>query len=252
MGAGDDKRSRRVWSVTTTTKKPRAAARRLQRGSTGDGDTANGDTANGDTASERLVIDAAVSCILECGFYRASTNEIARRAGVTWGVIQHYFGTREGLMLAVLQDGIRHFVEVVEDTHVEGNTPAERFQNLIDVLLTHYGRPEYLAYMQILLNMDRDPRTSDEVRQTMQEVAARSQAHMRNLLQEGLGSATANPDLATTVFLVIRGFAISQHIQGSMAYDFLAPKADRSYRQRRLLAELMTPYLERETKIGKA
>jgi hypothetical protein len=103
-----------------------------------------------------------------------------------------------------------------------------------------------------LLNMDRDPRTSDEVRKTMQEVAARSQAHMRNLLQEGLGSATANPDLATTVFLVIRGFAISQHIQGSMAYDFLAPKADRSYRQRRLLAELMTPYLERETKIGKA
>jgi AcrR family transcriptional regulator len=236
-----------VWSVSTTAKKPRAAVRRHQRGSTGDGNAANGDT-----ATERLVIDAAVSCILECGFYRASTNEIARRAGVTWGVIQHYFGTREGLMLAVLQDGIRHFVEVVEDTHVEGNTAAERIENLIDILLSHYGRPEYLAYMQILLNMDRDPRTSDEVRETMQEVAVRSQAHVRNLLQEGLGSATANPDLATTVFLVIRGFAISQHVQGSMAYDFLAPKVDRSSRQRRLLADLLTPYLEREMKTGRA
>src|ERR1700730_12171832 len=115
---------------------------------------------NGDSATRDRVIEATVACILERGYYRASTNEIARRAGVTWGVIQHYFGTREGLRLAVLQDGIRHFVEVVEDTHVEGNTPAERFQNLIDVLLTHYGRPEYLAYMQILLNMDREPRTS--------------------------------------------------------------------------------------------
>ncbi len=233
--------------MTTTAKKPRAAVRRHQRGSTGDGNAVNGDT-----ATERLVIDAAVSCILECGFYRASTNEIARRAGVTWGVIQHYFGTREGLMLAVLQDGIRHFVEVVEDTHVEGNTAAERIEHLIDILLTHYGRPEYLAYMQILLNMDRDPRTSDEVRQTMQGVAARSQAHIRNLLQEGLGSATANPDLATTVFLIIRGFAISQHVQGSMAYDFMTPKVDRSSRQRRLLADLLAPYLEREMKTGRA
>lgn len=233
--------------MTTTAKKPRAAVRRLQRGSPGDSNAANGDS-----ATERLVIDAAVSCILDCGFYRASTNEIARRAGVTWGVIQHYFGTREGLMLAVLQDGIRHFVEVVEDTHVEGNTAAERIQDLIDILLTHYGRQEYLAYMQILLNMDRDPRTSDEVRQTMQEVAARSQAHMRTLLQEGLGTATGNPDLATTVFLVIRGFAISQQVHGTMAYDFLAPKVDRSSRQRRLLADMLAPYLEREMKARKA
>ncbi|HEX4218248.1 MAG TPA: TetR/AcrR family transcriptional regulator [Acidimicrobiales bacterium] len=233
--------------MTTTAGKPRATGRRRQRGP-----TSGGNGANGDTATERLVIDAAVSCILECGFYRASTNEIARRAGVTWGVIQHYFGTREGLMLAVLQDGIRHFVEVVEDTHVEGDTAAERIEHLIDILLTHYGRPEYLAYMQILLNMDRDPRTSDEVRETMQEVAARSQAHMRNLLQEGLGAATGTPDLATTVFLVIRGLAISQHVQGSMAYDFMAPTVDRSSRQRRLLAEMLAPYLDRDMKTRKA
>lgn len=35
--------------------------------------------ANDDTETARQVIDAAVACILECGFYRASTNEIARR-----------------------------------------------------------------------------------------------------------------------------------------------------------------------------
>jgi DNA-binding NarL/FixJ family response regulator len=56
---------------------------------------------NGDLAARERVIDATVSCILELGFYRASTNEIARRAGVTWGVIQHYFGTREALMLGL-------------------------------------------------------------------------------------------------------------------------------------------------------
>ena len=198
----------------------------------------------GETATKRRVIDAAVACILECGFYRASTNEIARRAGVTWGVIQHYFGTREALMLAVLQDGARHFAEVVEEAHIDEDTAELRVEHLIDILTSHYGSPEFLAYLQVLLNMDHDPRTSVEVRKTMREVAARSQDHVRRLLREGLGPATSTPDLATTVFLVLRGFAISQQLQGTMAYDVSAPKADRAARQRRILAGILAPYLE--------
>ena len=108
-------------------------------------------------------------------------------AGVTWGVIQHYFGTREALMLAVLQDGARRFAEVVEDAHVEGDTPEQRVEHLMDILTSHYGQPEFLAYLQVLLNMDHDPRTSVEVRKTMREVSARSQDHVRRLLREGLG-----------------------------------------------------------------
>jgi AcrR family transcriptional regulator len=223
-----------VWGVSITAKKPETGIRRPQAGSGGDGDT----------ATKRRVIDAAVASILESGFYRASTNEIARRAGVTWGVIQHYFGTREALMLAVLQDGARRFAEVVEDAHIEGDTPEQRVEHLMDILTSHYGQPEFLAYLQVLLNMDHDPRTSVEVRKTMREVSARSQDHVRRLLREGLGPAASTPDLATTVFLVLRGFAISQQLQGTMAYDVSAPKADRAARQRRILAGLLAPHLE--------
>ena len=56
-----------------------------------------------DSISRQRVIDAAIACILDQGFYRASSNAIAERAGVTWGVIQYHFGTREALMLAVLE-----------------------------------------------------------------------------------------------------------------------------------------------------
>jgi AcrR family transcriptional regulator len=200
--------------------------------------------ANDDTETARQVIDAAVGCILECGFYRASTNEIARRAGVTWGVIQYYFGTREGLMLAVLNDGARRFVELVQGVHVVGETVVERIENLADILLDHYGSPEYTAYLQVLLNMDHDPRTSAEVRRTMREVAERSHDNVRRLLREALGPAASIPDLATTVFLVLRGFGFSQQLLDTMAYDAVAPKTDRLARQRRLLADMLTPYIE--------
>jgi len=198
-----------------------------------------------ETDTRERVVSAAIECIVELGFYRgSSTNEIARRAGVTWGVIQHYFGTREGLMLAVLEAGASHMVETVEAAHIESANAVDRMAQLIDVFSAHYARPDYLASLQVLLNMDHDPRTSSEVRKTMQQVAERSNAHVRRLLREALGPAANKPDVATTIFLAIRGFGLSQQLLDSMAYDTVAPKTDRVARQRRLLAESLAPYIE--------
>jgi AcrR family transcriptional regulator len=196
-------------------------------------------------ATERVVIDAAVACILERGFYRASSNEIARRAGVTWGVIQHYFGTREALMLAVLKDGARRLTEVVTHATIDADSVAGRLEQLIEVLALHYGDPTYLAYVQVALNMDHDPATSAEVRSTMREVAERSTADLRRLVREAIGPATSVADLGTTMFLALRGFVVSQQLVETMAYDAIAPTTDRIQRQRRLLSQALAPFLER-------
>jgi AcrR family transcriptional regulator len=202
-------------------------------------------TVNGDAEAKARVIDATVASILERGFYRASTNEIARRAGVTWGVIQHYFGTREALMLAVLQKGAAEFVDSVIKTHIDGESTVERIEQLIDIFSSHYAQPNYLANLQILLNMDRDPRTSAGVRKTMLDVAERSNIQVRRLMREALGPASKVPDLLTTVFLVLRGFGFNQQLLGTMSYDAVAPKKDRLAHQRELLAQLLAPTIER-------
>ena len=151
---------------------------------------------SGDVDTRDRVIQAAVACILDLGFYRgSSTNEIARRAGVTWGVIQWYFGNREGLMLAVLEEGAGHMVETVAEARIDGATVGERMTQLIDVFSAHYARPEYLASLQVLLNMDHDPRTSADVRKTMSKAAERSNAHIRRLLREALGPAANKSEI---------------------------------------------------------
>jgi AcrR family transcriptional regulator len=200
-----------------------------------------------DLASRERVIHATVTCILERGYYRASTNEIARTAGVSWGVIQHYFGTRERLMLAVLQDGAHKFAGIVERAHIDGDTAEERITQLLNIFCSHYGSPEYLADMQILLNMDGDPTTSADVRKTLADVAEQTHGHVRRLLREALGPAISTPDLATTIFLAIRGFGLNQQLADKMSYDAVAPKNDRVNRQRRLLAEILAPYFEQLT-----
>jgi AcrR family transcriptional regulator len=195
-------------------------------------------------ATRRAVIDAAVACILERGFYRASSNEIARRAGVTWGVIQHHFGTREALMLAVLEDGALHFTETLAAASIDAATTAGRIEQLLDILARHYGEPQYLAYLQVALNMDHDPETSAEVRATMVAVAERSTERLRTLVRDALGPATSQPDLAATVFLVLRGFVVSQQLLEVMSYDTTVPESDRISRQRRLVGRLLAPLIE--------
>ena len=49
-----------------------------------------------------MVIDETIRCIREEGFAAASTRHIIDRAGVSWGVIQYYFGDRDGLLTAVI------------------------------------------------------------------------------------------------------------------------------------------------------
>jgi hypothetical protein len=78
----------------------------------------------------------------------------------------------------------------------------------------------------------------------MREVAARSHPHVRRLLREALGPAMNKADLGTTIFVVIRGFEFSQQMLDAMAYDTVAPKRDRAARHRKLLAEVLAPYVE--------
>jgi AcrR family transcriptional regulator len=199
---------------------------------------------NADPATRRKVLDAAVRCIIERGFYRASSNEIARQAGMTWGVIQYHFGTREALMLAVLEDTSNRFVDLVEHADIEGDDVATRLNQLLDLLAGYYGTPEYLAFTQVLLNMEHDPSTSKEVRATLRMVAERSNQHVRRLLRQTLGPAEGDAELAATLFLVLRGFALSQQLLDTMAYESIPPQSEHAARQRQLLAEMLVPYFE--------
>src|SRR5271170_5528387 len=107
------------------------------------------------------VLDAAVECILDVGYYQASSNAIARQAGVTWGTIQHQFGTRHTLLLAVLEDRWRLLTDRIAATEVVGDTLEERLACVMAALEAHYGRPEHLVLTQIMLDLIQSPATSE-------------------------------------------------------------------------------------------
>lgn len=71
-----------------------------------------------------LIIDETVRCVVEEGFQAATAKHVAERAGVTWGVIQYHFGDRNGLLMAVVDEGVARLVEELSAAEVGDLRPA--------------------------------------------------------------------------------------------------------------------------------
>ena len=59
----------------------------------------------------REIIDAARRCFLKNGFHQTTTDEICREAAITPGGLYHYFGSKEDIISAVIEDAALATVE---------------------------------------------------------------------------------------------------------------------------------------------
>jgi Transcriptional regulator len=167
--------------------------------------------------TRQKVLDAAVQTILEVGYYQASSNAIARRAGVTWGALQHQFGTREALLLEVLNDRWGRLHEQMATAEICGATLEARLEQVLDVLATHYSAPEHLVQLQILLDLTHNPDTSAESREAIAAHGRTLNEAWHPLFVQALGPAARFTSLVAYAFLTLRGYLQSQLIASSIA-----------------------------------
>jgi len=99
---------------------------------------------------------AVVASINEIGFHRTTGSEIARRAGVSWGAIQHHFRDKDGILIAVLERSYRRFAEQLGEPPAKGATIEERVEIFVDRAWAHFSGPEYRSTFEIILNLPDD------------------------------------------------------------------------------------------------
>jgi AcrR family transcriptional regulator len=181
------------------------------------------------------VIEAARKCISELGYHRASSNEIARQAGITWGVIQYHFGSRESVLLAIVDDAVEELASRLDAVVIAGSTPRERLTSVTEIIWSYYASTHYLAYLEIYLNLTRDPAASGEARRRLTEIDAEIAAHWHRIAAEVLGSVDALA-VERLLFASLRGLAITR---------WLSEEESDLTEERRLLVEALAPLLAR-------
>jgi len=101
--------------------------------------------------TRRRILDAVVESIAEVGFPRTTATEIARRAGVTWGAVQHHFGAKGGILEAVLEDTFERFEARLAD--IASDLPlARRVSLFVERAWEHFVSPHFRSTFEILMH----------------------------------------------------------------------------------------------------
>lgn len=114
------------------------------------------------------IINAVIQLINQGGFGAASSSQIAKVAGVTWGAVQHHFGSKDEIMLAVLDLSHERFTEKMRRDELMQGTVADRVDIFVQLVWEHYQSDLYLAALEILLGM-RDAKGSAGTSQTRRQ-----------------------------------------------------------------------------------
>lgn len=175
--------------------------------------------------TRRRVIDAVIESIAEVGFSRTTGSEIARRAGVSWGAVQHHFGDKNGVLAAALLETFNHLVEVLGDPEEHATSIEARVDLFIDRAWQHFSSGHYRTAYGIFLDLRTDVESLDE-EMTQRQVTTWASIWRRYFPDSQL-TRRQTADIMNYCVVVLSGLATTETIGHrdvrtvSRALDFL-------------------------------
>jgi len=89
-------------------------------------------------AQRQFILETAARAFAELGFPSASMNDIARRCGVSKGLLYHYYASKERLLFDLTEQYTKRLVLLVEDVERRVPDPAKRLPELVRAFLDEY------------------------------------------------------------------------------------------------------------------
>ncbi len=133
--------------------------------------------------SREAVLDAAERLMAEHGYQAATVAVLVDKAGIPPSSIYHYFGSKKGVLLAVMERGAERFFEALPDLDRRLGSQTEHLQALVEAVAATLERnPNFL---RILVVMATQPVNADggEVHRVVERVREMALERLRDQLQ---------------------------------------------------------------------
>jgi AcrR family transcriptional regulator len=165
------------------------------------------------------ILAAAVACVDELGFARATFQRIARRAGVTVGAVQHHFAAKEDILSAILDDSFARFSRCFDGVSVDGTILEERVSIFVDRAWLHCSSPTFRSTVEILMStrgeaVDGGGHWTDA---PMLESTGRAQRLWTSIFSALEIPAQRHLEILHFAFAALAGIAMTLRLQGSHA-----------------------------------
>lgn len=163
-------------------------------------------------------MDTAIELIGERSFQAATVAEIAKRAGVTTGAIQHHFPSKADLVLSLID---RILAAPIEDGGIwpsAGMPLPQRAEAFVQALWRQsYSPPRFLVAWTLYFGCSDDPSVMQHVTAHRRAIGAKLDAQFEVAFPE-IAQQARRETLLHTVLSCLRGLGV-QRIFGSTPAD---------------------------------
>jgi AcrR family transcriptional regulator len=114
-------------------------------------------------ATRKLILDAAVQCLVEGGYARLTTVEVLKQVKVSRGAMHHHFPTRADLVIALIDHVLHQRLERFLSDYLSAlrdSDPAHAIEVATEVHWQSLETPEFAAYLELVMAARTDPELS--------------------------------------------------------------------------------------------
>ena len=176
-------------------------------------------------ATRDAILRAATQVFAKYGFAGGRVDQISKAAGSYDRMIYYYFGNKEALYIAVLEDTYRRFNEAESTLLFDTARPADALRAVIGFMWTYYQRhPEFITLLNTE-NLHRGRHISKSVRAS--EYSSAAVAVLGTVLESGVQQGLFRADVAARdVYLMIAALAYFYLSNRFTLSAFLGEKLD--------------------------
>jgi AcrR family transcriptional regulator len=188
--------------------------------------------------SRELVLDAAERVMAEHGFEAATLSRVVDEAGIPMSSVYHYFGSKDGILLAVMERGADRFFADLPDLTRRAGRPAQHLARVVSAAIGTLERhPDFLRLLIVFAAQP--PADGGEIQAVVRRIREHALDLLRAQIAIAFGDDPRNPvtdQLARFALAAIDGaFVAIRADQGATLERLLGPLAPSLVASRRAL-----------------
>jgi AcrR family transcriptional regulator len=142
----------------------------------------------------RQILDAAVRVFAARGYEASRVTDIAHEAGVAYGLVYHYYGSKEAVLEAVFREAWGRLLAAVAGAEDAGGSATDQLGLVVKIVLRSWRDDPDLVRL-LVREITRNPHIHDELDEIGQAFATLERI-VRRGQEEGAFRAATDPRLA--------------------------------------------------------
>ena len=163
--------------------------------------------------TQAKVLDATIRSLLEHGYARTTTRQVASLAGVSAGAMAHYYPRRADLVAAAIERLVEQRLDAWRDsapTVRDGSRDSTA--ELLDLVWADFSSPLFTVVVKLWVAAADDPR----LYMRLAEAERRMAREITKLAVEAVGELTTRADWEGRLRIMlaaVRGLALTEHFE---------------------------------------